>query len=321
MTDTAQLTELITIRDFWRFAVTRFGAAHLSYGHGTASAADEAAFLLLESLHLPIDNLAPWLDARLTRPERAALAALIERRVITRKPAAYLTKSAYIGAHRFFVDERVIVPRSFIGELLNDDLGALLGLNAQPRRILDLCTGSGCLAILAAHAFPEAQVTAGDISRDALAVAHENIKRHGMAARVTAIESNLFGALSGANYDLILCNPPYVTAAAVAAFPAEYQSEPVLAHLGGNDGMDLVRQILATANDHLTPSGTLVMEIGQGRPVLERDYPDLPFLWLDTEASSGEVFALPAAALQDAGLPKVKSSRKAAGAAKSSRRR
>ena len=303
MTESAQLTELITLRDFLRFAVSRFREAGLAFGHGTTSALDDAAFLLLETLHLPIDSLEPWLDARLTRAERTQMAAVIEKRVVTRKPSAYITRSAYIGPHRFYVDERVIVPRSFIGELLlADNDGALgllpFGLEAAPDRILDLCTGSGCLAIVAAHTFPGAKVTAADLSRDALAVAGENIKSHALGGRVEVVETDLFGNLGDATFDLIVCNPPYVTAKAVAAFPAEHKSEPVMAHLGGADGMDLVRRLMSTAAGHLTPGGTLVVEVGQGRSILERDYPDLPFVWFDTEHSRGEVFALPASAVQ-----------------------
>jgi len=304
VTDGAQLTELITVRDFLRFAVSRFREAGLAFGHGTTSALDDAAFLLLETLHLPIDSLEPWLDARLTRQERATLAAMIEKRVVTRKPSAYLTGSAYIGPHRFVVDERVIVPRSFIGELMigadGEDDGLPFGLEAPPQRVLDLCTGSGCLAIVAAHLFPDAEVVSADISKQALSVAAENVRIHKLGARVRVVESDLFAALGGEKFDLIMSNPPYVTAASVAAFPAEHKSEPVLAHLGGPDGMDLVRRLLADAGQHLQPHGTLVVEVGEGAPVLERSYPDLPFLWLDTEHSRGEVFALPAAALQSA---------------------
>ncbi len=298
MSELAVLSELITIRDYLRFAVTQFTLAGLSFGHGTTSAVDDAAFLILETLRLPIDNIDPWLDARLTRAERTQVSTAIENRVVTRKPSAYLTKSAYIGPFRFYVDTRVIVPRSFIGELLCADAGASFSLSRQPQRILDLCTGSGCLAIVAAHVFPDAVVTAADLSRDALAVAEENLKRHAMVGRVSTVETDAFAALTKARYDLILCNPPYVAAAAVAAFPAEYKAEPELAHLGGTDGMDLVRRILETAGRHLEPDGTLVMEIGKGRHILERDYPELPFLWLDTEHSEGEVFVLEASALQ-----------------------
>ncbi len=297
MNDPSNPTELITVRDFLRFAVTRFGNAGLSFGHGTTTALDDAAFLILETLHLPIDSLEPWLDARLTRAERTEIAGVIENRVVTRKPSAYLTKSAYIGPHRFYVDGRVIVPRSFIGELLCAD-AAVFPLQAEPKQILDLCTGSGCLAIVAAHTFARADVAAVDLSPDALSVAEENVRRHGLGARVKLLEGDCFAPLGEATFDLIVCNPPYVTAAAVAAFPAEYKAEPEMAHIGGEDGMDLVRRILRTAGEYLASNGTLVMEIGQGRSVLERDYPELPFVWLDTEHSEGEVFALDAAALQ-----------------------
>lgn len=306
MSELASLAELVTVRDYLRFAVTQFETAGLAYGHGTTTALDDAAFLILESLRLPIDSLEPWLDARLTRAERGMLADLIEKRVVTRKPAAYLTRSAYIGPYRFYVDERVIVPRSFIGELLCQSDGPFAALGMKPERILDLCTGSGCLGIVAAHAFPSALVTVGDLSRDALAVARENIARHKLGARVTVVETDLFGALGGERYDLILCNPPYVTEAAVAAFPAEWKAEPRLAHAGGDDGMDLVRRVLEAAGEHLADDGLLMVEVGQGRPVLERDYPALPFLWLDTELSSGEVFALEAQALQNAVAPTAK---------------
>ena len=298
MQEISYLAELITVRDYLRFAVTRFGEAGLAYGHGTVSALDDAAFLILETLRLPHDSLEPWLDARLTRAERIKVHDAIENRVVTRKPSSYLTNSAYIGMHRFYVDSRVIVPRSFIGELLCADNGLPFGLAAHPARVLDLCTGSACLAVVAAHTFPKAQVTATDLSKDALVVAAENVKRHGFESRLSLIQSDLFGALADAKFDLILCNPPYVTAAAVAAFPAEHKAEPALAHLGGVDGMDLVRKIMAVSGRHLKPDGILVMEIGKGRDTLEFDYPELPFRWLETEHSDGEVFVLDAAALQ-----------------------
>ena len=309
MSDTPQLPELLSVRDFLRFAVSRFREAGLTFGHGTSTALDDAAFLILETLHLPIDTLEPWLDARLTRNERVQLAATIEKRVVTRKPSAYITRSAYLGRHRFYVDERVIVPRSFLGELMveaENDGGLPFGLDAPPLRILDLCTGSGCLAIVAAHLFPHADVTAVDLSEEALAVAAENVKRHGLDGRVALVKGDLFAGLGGAPFDLIVTNPPYVTAGAVARFPVEHQAEPVMAHLGGADGMDLVRRILAGAATHLAPSGTLVVEVGQGRDTLEAAYPQLPFLWLDTELSQGEVFALAAETLQVEKKPSAK---------------
>ena len=295
--DNAYLAELLTVRDYLRFAVSRFSEARLAYGHGATTALDEAAFLILETLALPHDSLDAWLDARLTRAERTKVWDIIEARVVTRMPAAYLVNTAYIGPYRFYVDPRVIVPRSFIGELLCGEDDLPFSLPAHPTRILDLCTGSGCLAIVAAHVFPEARVLAADLSPDALAVAADNIKRHALGARVEVLQSDLFAGLGARTFDLILCNPPYVPAAAVAAFPPEHKTEPVLAHLGGADGMDLVRRIIEQAAQHLAPGGTLVMEIGQGRTTLERDYPELPFLWLDTEHSSGEVFTLDAVAL------------------------
>ena len=298
MQENSYLAELITVRDYLRFAATRFGEAGLAYGHGTASALDDAAFLILETLHLPHDNLEPWLDARLTRAERIKVYDMIENRVVTRTPSSYLTNSAYIGPHRFYVDPRVIVPRSFLGELLCADGDLPFGLEVSPARVLDLCTGSACLAIVAAHAFPKAQVTAADLSNDALVVAAENVKRHGLESRLKLVQSDLFAALADTRFDLILCNPPYVTAAAVAAFPPEHKAEPAVAHFGGVDGMDLVRKIIAVAGRHLKPDGILVMEIGQGRDTLELDYPELPLQWLETEYSVCEVLMLDAAALQ-----------------------
>ena len=288
---------LVTLRDWLRYAVSRFNAAGLAYGHGTADAVDEAAFLILETLHLPVDQFEPWLDARLTIPERQALAEIIEARITTRKPASYLTKSAYIRGHRFYVDERVIVPRSYIGELLDGGLDDIVSEPGAVSRILDLCTGGGSLAILAALAFPQAHVDAVDISADALEVAARNVAGYGLGDRVTLHRSDLFASLEGRTYHLILSNPPYVTDAAVRLFPPEFKAEPVLAHAGGGDGLDLVRRILSQAGRHLTASGQLVVEIGQARAVLEAERPDLPFLWLDTEASDGEVFALSASAL------------------------
>jgi ribosomal protein L3 glutamine methyltransferase len=232
---------LLTIRDWLRFAVSNFERAKLSYGHGTATALDEAAFLILSTLNLPPDSLDPWLDCRLTRAERAEVAAIIRARVETRKPAPYLTKCAWIQGHRFYVDERVIVPRSFIGELIcRDGLAAATRPGGPVGRILDLCTGSGCLAILAALAFPEAAVDATDISAGALDVARRNIADYGLQDRITVLKADLFNGLPPARYDLIISNPPYVAAAAVAAFPPEYRAEPVIAHLGGADGLDLV---------------------------------------------------------------------------------
>jgi ribosomal protein L3 glutamine methyltransferase len=285
--------DLFTVRDWLRYAVTSMNRARLVFGHGAADALDEAAFLILSCLDLPINDINPWLDCRLTRSERETFAALLTQRIETRKPAAYLTHSAYIGGRKFYVDERVIVPRSFIGELLVDDqLAAIVPDPLAVTRVLDLCTGSGCLAILAAEAFPNAEIDASDISDDALAVARRNIEDYGLKDRVRTFKADLFNGLPDGPYDLIISNPPYVTAAAVAAFPPEYQAEPQLAHLGGEDGIDLARRILADAPRRLADGGALVVEIGSGQDTLEASFPELPFLWLDTETSKGEVFAL-----------------------------
>ena len=296
--------ELATVRDWLRYAVSRFRAAGLVYGHGTDNALDEAAYLILHTLHLPIDQLEPWLDARLLPDERRALQQTIETRVATRRPASYLTKEARIGEHSFYVDERVIVPRSYIGELLCQQMAAAdderpLGFDPPSvGAVLDLCTGSGCLAILAALAFPDATIDASDISQDALAVAQRNVRDYGLEKRIALLQSDLFAGHAGRRYDLILANPPYVGAETLAAFPPEYVAEPRLAHDGGADGLDIVRRILAEAGDHLSPVGALVVEVGTGRAALEHDFQKLPFMWLDTADSEGEVFMLPAADLR-----------------------
>lgn len=289
--------ELVTVRDFIRHAVSRFTIAGLAYGHGTGTAFDEAVFLVLETLRLPIDQLEPYLDARLTAPERAAVAGIIEARVTTRKPAPYLTGRAYIQGVPFHVDERVIVPRSYIGELLFSELfgGPDFTLVDDPLavgRVLDLCTGSGCLAVLAARVFAHAQVDAVDLSAAALEVARLNVAESGDADRITLFEGDLFAPLKGRRYDLVLSNPPYVDADAMAELPPEYRHEPALALAAGEDGLDIVRRILAEAPAHLTPGGGLLCEIGRGRATLEADFPDVDFLWLETAESFGEVFWL-----------------------------
>jgi ribosomal protein L3 glutamine methyltransferase len=304
------LAILQTVRDWLRFAVSRFTEAKLVYGHGTSTAFDEAAFLVLTGLHLPHDTLEPWLDAKLTLAERKLIADLIEARVVTRKPAPYLVKRAWMGPYEFYCDERVIIPRSFLGELLIARLSGVVGDDEAPARVLDLCAGSACLAIIAAHVFPDAVVDAAEISSDALAVARRNVSDHGVEDRVHLRDGDLFGAVGDDRYDLIISNPPYVTSAAVAAFPPEYKAEPAMAHDGGNDGMMLVRRILAEAGQHLTPGGKLVVEVGQERSAIEAAFPDLPLLWLDTEESEGEVFAVDAAVLLAGGLKGAARSRR-----------
>jgi ribosomal protein L3 glutamine methyltransferase len=283
---------LITVRDWLRFAVSRFNEAKLCFGHGSDNAFDEAAYLILHTLHLPIDRLDPFLDASLTHGESEQVQAVIERRVKERLPAAYLTHEAWLGEHRFYVDERVIVPRSFIAELLREQLMPWLDNPDEVGSALDLCTGSGCLAILAALAFPHATVDAVDLSCDALDVAARNIADYGLEDRIERIESDLFTALNGRTYDVILSNPPYVNAESVATLPAEYQAEPALALGSGVDGLDATRHILAAAKAHLNPGGLLVVEIGHNRDELEAAYPTLPFTWLDTESGDQFVFML-----------------------------
>jgi ribosomal protein L3 glutamine methyltransferase len=290
--------ELQTLRDWLRFAVSSFSVAKLAYGHGTANALDEAAFLLLHTLGLPIDQFDPFLDARLLPHERRALRSIIERRIVTRKPAAYLTNEAWMLGHSFYVDERVIVPRSHIGELLASRLSGVIADAEAVQSILDLGTGCGCLAILAALNFPRARIDASDVSPHALEVAARNVHDYGLEGRVALITSDLFAALGGKRYELIVANPPYVGAAAMAAFPREYAAEPAIAHAGGVDGMDVVRRILAEAGERLEPEGTLIVEVGGGRDILSAEYPDLPFLWLETSNSAGEVFALSARQLR-----------------------
>jgi ribosomal protein L3 glutamine methyltransferase len=292
--------DLRTVRDLVRYAVTRFSEADLVFGHGTVTALDDAVFLVLESLHLPIDDVNPWLDARLTLPERERIVGLVEERVTTRKPTPYLVRRAYIQGLPFYVDERVIVPRSFIAEILGETTGeaasSLFGPLEGITRVADICTGSGCLAVLAARLFPHATVDAVDLSAEALDVAAINIGDLA-PGRVELHRGDLFEPLRGRRYDLIITNPPYVDDEAMADLPAEYRAEPALALAGGFDGLDVVRRILAEAGDHLEPGGSLICEIGSGREILEMEYAELPFAWLDAEHGEGEVFVLPAAAL------------------------
>jgi ribosomal protein L3 glutamine methyltransferase len=288
----APVTDLVTLRDWLRYAVTRFGEAGLAFGHGTTNAYDEAAYLLLHVLHLPLDRLDPFLDARLTQPERVRVAEFMERRIDQRVPAAYLTHEAWLGDFRFYVDQRVLIPRSFIAELLPDGLAPYVGDPHDVATILDLCTGSGCLAILLAHGYPGAEIDAVDISSDALAVAQRNVSDYGLADRINLIRSDLFANLPEKTYDLIVSNPPYVTAVAMASLPPEYRHEPPLALAAGEDGLDAVRAILKDAPQFLEPGGTLVVEIGHNRAAVELAFPRLPFVWLETEGSAEGVFLL-----------------------------
>jgi ribosomal protein L3 glutamine methyltransferase len=283
---------LRTVRDCLRFAVSRFNEAELFFGHGSENAYDEAAYLILHTLHLPLDRLDPFLDAALTRSEIVEVLDIIERRAEQRIPAAYLTNQAWLGDFSFYVDERVLVPRSFIAELLRDQLAPWISDPDRVHSVLDMCTGSGCLAIVTAHAFPQAHVDAVDLSVDALDVAQYNVTDYALDDRITLVESDMFDALAGRKYDLIISNPPYVDAISVAALPQEYKYEPQLALGSGNDGLNATREILQHAKEHLTDHGILVVEIGHNRDVLEAAYPDLPFTWLDVSAGDEYVFML-----------------------------
>jgi ribosomal protein L3 glutamine methyltransferase len=283
---------LHTVRDYLRFAVSRFNHAKLFFGHGSNDAYDEAAYLILHTLHLPLGRLDPFLDAQLTEAERSSVLSIIQQRVEKRIPAAYLTHQAMLGNFSFYVDERVIVPRSFIAELLLEQLSPWITKPEEIYSALDLCTGSGCLAILAAHAFPNASLDAVDLSSAALAVAARNVSDYQLQGRVNLIESDLFAKLGAKQYDLIISNPPYVDAGSVAALPQEYLHEPKMALGSGHDGLDATRNILKHAAQHLSENGVLIVEIGHNRDALEVAYPNLPFTWLEVSAGDEFVFML-----------------------------
>jgi ribosomal protein L3 glutamine methyltransferase len=283
---------LRSVRDLLRYAVSRFNAAHLAFGHGTDNAYDEAAYLILHTLHLPLDRLEPFLDAGLLPREIEQVLGIVDRRAAERIPAAYLTHEAWLADHRFYVDERVIVPRSHLAELIEQGLAAWLPEPGRIERVLDLCTGSGCLAVLLALAFPTAEVDAADISPDALEVARRNVADYELQPRVHLLLSDLFDGLQEKRYDLIVSNPPYVTAAEMEALPEEYRREPALALAGGTDGLDAVRRILARAHAHLKPGGVIVIEVGSGRAAVESAFPELSPTWLETSAGGDQVFLL-----------------------------
>lgn len=299
----ATASPLSTVRDLLRLAVSRFTRAGLSFGHGTDNAYDEAVYLILHTLHLPLDTLDPFLDARLLPDEIAAVMEVIRRRVDERVPAAYITHEAYMHGQRFYVDERVIVPRSFIGELLQDGLAPWVSDIDAIGPVLELCTGSGCLPILAAQAWPHASIDAVDISADALEVARRNVADYGLEDRIHLYHGDLYAPLpAGATYDVILSNPPYVNEGSMQRLPAEYQAEPRIALAGGDDGMDVVRRIVAGARAHLNPGGVLVVEIGNEFENVEAAFPDLELVWLTVSAGEEQVFLLTYEALQAAGL-------------------
>ena len=283
---------LHTLRDLLRFAVSQFNHAGLFFGHGSNTAYDEAAYLILHTLHLPLDHLDPFLDARLTSVEVTQVLDILERRITQRLPAAYLTHEAWLGSYSFYVDQRVIIPRSFIAELLQNRLEPWITDAAEIHTVLDLCTGSGCLAILMAHAFEQAEIDAVDISPDALAVAGRNVADYQLQERIRLVQSDLFDGLADRRYDLIISNPPYVNADSMEELPEEYRHEPVNALASGVDGLDATRKILAGAAAHLTDQGLLVVEIGHNRDALLSAYPRTPFTWLETSAGDEFVFLL-----------------------------
>ncbi|WP_241069528.1 50S ribosomal protein L3 N(5)-glutamine methyltransferase [Achromobacter insuavis] len=284
--------ELLTLRDLIRYGVSRLNAAQVALGHGSDNAWDETVYLVLHALHLPLDTLEPFLDARVLSEERNRVLELIDRRVTERVPAAYLTNEAWLRGHRFYVDARVIVPRSPIAELLDEGLSPWVQDAQAVDSVLDMCTGSGCLAILSALAFPYAQVDAVDVSPDALEVARRNVDDYGLGDRLALHQSDLFDSLPERQYDVIVCNPPYVNSGSMDVLPQEYRHEPHLALAGGADGMDLVRRILQAAPRYLSENGVLVLEIGHERDFFEAACPELSPVWLDTEEASDQLLLL-----------------------------
>ena len=284
--------ELFTIRDWLRYAVSQFEASDIFYGHGTDNAYDEAVWLILSALYLPHDTLNNFLDSRLTTAERNKIADFINQRITLHKPTAYLVKEAWLQGFKFYVDERVIVPRSFIAELLSEDLSPWIEFPEMIESAADICTGSGCLGILLANSFPNAAIDVIDISQDAIDVANINIQNYGLEDQVTAIKSDMFSALQGRKYDLIISNPPYVDAPSMAKLPAEYRNEPQLALGSGPAGLDHTVTILREAVNYLNDDGLLVVEIGHNRDALIEAYPDLPFTWLEVSSGNEFVFLL-----------------------------
>jgi ribosomal protein L3 glutamine methyltransferase len=287
-----------TVRDLLRYATTCFNTAGLFFGHGNSNAFDEAAYLILHTLKLPLDKLDPFMDARLLPEEVAAVLKVIERRTVERVPAAYITREAWLGSYRFYVDERVIVPRSFIAELIPDRFSPWIEDADTVSGILELCTGSGCLPIMLADAFPNAVVDTADISRDALEVAQRNVEEYELQERINLIESDLYANVPRKRYDMIVTNPPYVNAGSMGTLPKEYLHEPQIALAGGDDGMDLVRRIVAGAAERLTDDGILVVEVGNERAFTEAAFPNLELTWMTTSAGDDMVFLVTAEQLK-----------------------
>ncbi len=292
-----ELKALQTLGEWIRWGAARLEEAGVCCGHGLAAPGDEAAYLALHALGLPPEVPAPVFDTALTAGERQAVVDLIRRRIEERRPAAYLTREAWFCGLRFYVDERVLIPRSPIAELIDAGFAPWLEPQAEVRRILDLGTGCGCIAIACAYAFPEAEIDAADLSTDALAVARYNIRRHGLGQRVRPVHSDLFAALGGARYDLIVSNPPYVSPQELAGLPPEYRHEPEHGLRAGDEGLEYILRILREARRHLRPHGLLVVEVGAAREALERRLPFLPFVWPEFTRGGEGVFVLPASAL------------------------
>ncbi len=294
------LAQLSTLGDFLRWGASRFEEAGLVYGHGTDNALDEAATLVFHALHLSHDLASQYLGAVLTESEKKAVVGLLVRRIEERKPAAYLTREAWFGGWSFYVDERVLVPRSPIAELVEGRFSPWV-IPDEVGRILDLCTGSGCIAVACAHAFPEAAIDAADLSVNALEVARINVQRHHLEHRVRLVQSDLFEALTGERYDIIVSNPPYVPAGEISHLPQEYRHEPVVGLESGPSGLDAAMRILRGARGHLAPNGVLVVEVGHGAERLTEVLPRVPFMWLEFERGGEGVFLLTAEQLEEHG--------------------
>ncbi len=291
------LAELVTVRDWLRYAVTRFNRAGCFYGHGLQDAYDEAVYLILQTLALPLDRLEPFLDACIPGDERHDILEVIEKRAVDRLPAAYITGEAWLGDFRFEVDKRVIIPRSYFAELLHDGFSPWVQDPEAVTAAMDMCTGSGCLAILMAFAFPNAEIVAVDISQDALDVAAANIAAYGLEDRIRLVKSDGFARVPEQRFDFILSNPPYVTREAMEALPAEYLHEPGLALGSGEDGLDLVRKLLADAPRYLAPEGLLAIEVGHNRAIVDAAFPALSPTWLTAPSGDDKIFILEAGQL------------------------
>lgn len=290
-------TDLFTIRDYIRFATSRFNSAGLYYGHGTDNAWDEAVALVLHTLHLPHDISPAVLDARLVQEEKKKLAELIDLRVDKRIPVPYLTHEAWFSGLPYYVDERVLIPRSPIAELIENQFQPWIDV-ARIHNILDLCTGSGCIAIACAKAFPQVNIDASDISSDALTVAKINILRHAVEDQVNLFESDLFNTLPEKKYDIIVSNPPYVSTEEMFDLPSEYQHEPALGLEAGKQGLDFAVRIMRDAHRYLESHGILIIEVGNSEYALSERFPDAPFTWLDFQRGGGGVFMLTAKQLK-----------------------